>query len=785
MAEDLNTNIISEYFSGGWRVAPFIKSNGAYIGVAKWTTKAASNFNELQSLISELQGISRTDNYVLGIVPPPGKYIVDIDIKNNPAALDLWMERVRSLYGQTSLPDFVVKTKSGGYHLYYDSGADTKIGSPTSIFGKDSGIDIRGSTGMVIAPTSYSEEADWKPGSYVIIKGSPTRPVTVLPIGNLISVNRNEDTWESIIFNRINNILRDVRIPDLLKHQYIPHDIALPASNRDNMLFRLVRLCRQAGLSLEAARQVGIELAKRCEVTNESENTDYWIRSALDKVERAYAHTADLNLTSVYALYEELDNAGCVTVTTGLKVAYYFIKNSPILKVSSGEYLTEEVFKHRFRGVKLLTDEGEIPATKVINQYQPKERAYGASMHPRDVSFFDFDGKRYVNTYQAPFGTFLPVSSELAKHDALPGRYKDFVAVVAGGREAEVELLLQKLAWIVKYPERRRPVATFIYSHTRGVGKDIFADLLSMIIGRSYCKRFQIDVLLDKFSYFHDCIVSIFSEVQMYAGAKSVSQAKDFMGRIKSLITEKSQMINQKFQAPYVAPMYTNFMMLSNYAPAALIEPGDRRIEVFHCLETKFNQEKFGSLADLTNDAFWHESDKEVERAHAIYKLNEMLRTYETPTDFDKVTAISTVAKDEVLADSLPSSIRWLIENLPPLFTREIVQLAAARNPYSMNVSYAFDQLRDYTVNELTKYGRLSHSPRIVKIAGLTGEAAFQMSFVTAKSDVYYLVSKFDPSGKKFTDSEIKASLTNWWRELNNANLDLPGSNQSQSSSLH
>jgi hypothetical protein len=785
MAEDSGTNIISEYFAGGWRVAPFVKAEKNYVGVAKWPSKAASNFADLQLLVQELRQMTNIEHYVLGIVPPPGKYIVDIDLKNNPSALELWMERVRSLYGQTTLPDFVVKTKSGGYHLYYDSGTENKIGSPTSIFGPESGIDIRGSTGMVIAASSYGSEEEWSSGLYMVIKGKPTLAATVLPIGNLLAGAKSEETWETILFTRVNNVLRDVRIPDMLKYQYIPQDITLPASNRDNLIFRLVRLCRQAGLELDAAKKFAIELARRCEITNPEEDTEFWIRSALDKVDRAYSHSGDLNLTSIFALYEELDNAGCVTVTTGLKVAYYFIRNSPILKVRSGEYLTEEVFKHRFRGVRLFTEEGEIAATKVINQYQPKERAYGASMHPREVSFFDFDGKRYVNTYQAPFGTFLPVSSELLKHDALPGRYKDFVAVIAGGKEDEVDLMLQKLAWIVKYPERRRPVATFIYSHTRGVGKDIFADILSMIIGRGYCKRFQIDVLLDKFSYFHDCIVSIFSEVQMYAGAKSVSQAKDFMGRIKSLITEKSQMINQKFQAPYVAPMYTNFMMLSNYAPAALIEPGDRRIEVFHSIEKKFDQAKFGALADLTNDAFWHDPQKEVERNHAIYCLYDMLREYPTQQDFDKVTAISTVAKDEVLADSLPSSIRWLIENLPPLFTREIVQLAAARNPYSMNVSYAFDQLRDYTVNELTRYGRLNQAPRIIKMAGLTGESAFQMTFAAVKSDIYYLASKFDPAGKKFTDTEIKASLSNWWRDLNNASLELPGSNHSQPTSLH
>src|ERR1044072_2533309 len=161
MAEDIQTGLVNEFFSGGWRIAPFIKTPDGYIGVKAWPKRAASNINELQVLLDE-QKAKSSKVPILGIVPSRGNKVEDIDINKNTSALQLWRDKVVETYGDVkyAIPDLVVKTKSGGYHLYYSDGSDRQLHSPTSVFGKDSGIDIRGYTGMVVAPTSIGTEEE-------------------------------------------------------------------------------------------------------------------------------------------------------------------------------------------------------------------------------------------------------------------------------------------------------------------------------------------------------------------------------------------------------------------------------------------------------------------------------------------------------------------------------------------------------------------------------------------------------------------------------------------------
>ena len=187
MAEDLITGLITDFFHGGWRVAPFIKSQEGYIGVKAWPKRAATNAADLQVLIEE-QAEKSSKTPIMGIAPSRGRYVVDIDTKKNQSALQLWKDKVIEAYGDASLalPNLIVKTKSGGYHLYYSDGSDRQLHSPTSVFSKDTGIDIRGYTGMVIAPTSFGTEMYWQLGEYTIIKGRPTDQMTVLGLSKIL-----------------------------------------------------------------------------------------------------------------------------------------------------------------------------------------------------------------------------------------------------------------------------------------------------------------------------------------------------------------------------------------------------------------------------------------------------------------------------------------------------------------------------------------------------------------------------------------------------------------------
>lgn len=771
MTEDLHTDIINRYFEGGWRIAPFCKSKSGYIGLERWTSRPAKNTLELQNLLEEARTKFR-GNIIFGVVSPPGRYIVDIDVKKNLSALQLWQEKVRDAYGSAvpELPSLVVKTKSGGYHLYYSTGDNNSVRSPTGVFGKDSGIDIRGATGMVVMPSGIGTEEDWSPGDYIVIRGTPNAALTTLPLYKILPNAASEnDRWENAIYEQLNDVIRNSHISEMDRWRFINPELTIPASNRDNMLFRIARLCRHGGLSIEAANAFIKKIAAHCEITPD-DSIDHWVGVGLDKIKRIYGDAKELELNTVAALYNELDNSGCVLVSSGIKASYYFTKNSAILDIKAGEQLSEEVFKIRMRGTYVYTDEGNISATKLIAQYRPKKRAYAVALHPRNVPFFEFENQEYVNNYVDPF---INIRTIKIPEINIVDSFKDFIYHIVGGSDDDMDLMLKKIAWIIQHPDRRRPVATFIYSKTRGVGKDIFADLLAYFIGVKYAKRMPIEALSSQFTNFNDSILTIISEVQIYAGGYGVKNARDIMGRIKSLITEKSMVVNQKFMQPYSAPIYTNFLLLSNYEPSAIIEPGDRRMEVFHASEEKFNQSKFGLLADLTNNAYWY--NREAERFGYFNAIREFLCGVEIEDSFDRTTAEMNEVKNDIIAEALPAGVKWLISNLPSVFTRELVQYAATICPFKIMPEYAFDQLRDNLVNELARYGdskafRKIMGPSIIKHRNMSGPDSITLSFESTVSTQLYVI-RSRPYPVNISGDQAVNLMKAWFNNVNDTGL--------------
>ena len=110
-------SIINLYFEGGWRISPFFKGDdGSYRGVKKWPQRAAKNHEELAALCQEVRG-----KFFFGVVPAEGQYVVDIDMKGGKDGMLSWNTHLKEVYpdGNAPEPMCIVKSRSGGYHLYY------------------------------------------------------------------------------------------------------------------------------------------------------------------------------------------------------------------------------------------------------------------------------------------------------------------------------------------------------------------------------------------------------------------------------------------------------------------------------------------------------------------------------------------------------------------------------------------------------------------------------------------------------------------------------------------
>lgn len=792
MAEDILTNIITDFFTGGWRVAPFIKTQDGYIGVKAWPKRAATNPAELQVLIQE-QADRSSKVPIYGIVPSKGKYVVDIDTKKNQSALQLWKDKVIEAYGDATLaiPNLVVKTKSGGFHLYYSDGSDRQLHSPTSVFSKDSGIDIRGYTGMVVAPTSLGTAEDWQLGDYTIIKGHPTAPMTVLGLSKILGDAYDEtDGFIKTMLSQVNEALRNDSVSELHRHKLLPDSMIVPSSSRDNTLYRCARLCRLAGLSQDAALFFMQFIASRCE-TSPEEPLEHWLRMANDKVRRVYASESEMKLQAISGLYDELDNSGTVLLRGVSKSYYYFRHGSKLLRIEPRSRYSTDNIGNVLQGISIAADDGDISAKKVMGGYNPKEVAYNAAMYPKsDMPYFDFEGLRYVNTYHDPFAAFDPVPELMHRTNEYVEKFSEFTRHITGYEDGDDAHLLDKLAWIVQRPYRKLPTGTIIYSHTRGSGKDVFMSLVREIVGRQYYMPITLQSLESSHLMIHDKLICTASEVQLQTNARGTIAAAAFMGKLKDIITAKTVYVDEKFIQPYSAPIFTNFFLLSNFELSSILEPGDRRMDVFHATEEKLDQDRFGSLADIGNDGIWVERT-EVDRSfrkHVIYAIRKALLERNVNALFDRQEAYMNEVKRNLMDSQNPPAIEWMMQNLPPYFTEDVAMMACHFCPMRTHPEYIMKQLKEHfgpAIKPLYRgksMFRLNGAPRIERRAD--GTSTFPVinfdvktADINARKQVFYFGHGIKDAAP--TDLTIKTEIRRWYelmmtRYLGNV-IILPG----------
>lgn len=781
MAEDLQTNLITEFLQGGWRVAPFIKTPDGYIGVKAWPKRAATNAADLSSLIAERSNGAKRP-LLMGIVPSRGRYIIDIDTKKNTSALQLWRDKVMEVYGDLKLasPNFIVKTKSGGYHLYYSDGSDRLLHSPTSVFSSDSGIDIRGYTGMVVAPTSMGTELDWQLGEYTIIRGRPTDPLTVLGLSKILGDSYDEtDTFIKQCLTQVNEALRNDSVTESNRYRLIPDSLIIPSSNRDNTLYRCARLCRLADLSQDAAMSFMGHIAARCE-TSPEEPLEHWQALAADKVKRVYASETEMKLQTVAGFFDELDNAGTVLLRGVSKTYYYFRHGSRILRIEPRSTYSTDNIGNVLQGVTIASDDGEIPTKKVVSGYTPKHVAYGAAMYPKGgMPFFEFEDRRYVNVYHDPFSTFEPIPEMMERVQPYISRFAEFVRHITGYEDGDAEHMLNKLAWMLQRPYRRLPTGTIIYSHTRGSGKDIFMSLIRELIGRKYYMPITLKSIEDPHIILHDKLVCVASEVQLQTNARGSIAAASFMGLLKDIITSKTVYVNEKFVQPYSAPIFSNFFLLSNFELSSILEPGDRRFDVFHATEEKLDQNRFGDLADLTNDGVWIERTAAQQdlRKHAIYALRMALMNRQVDVTFDRDEAIMNHVKAVMMEAQNPPAIEWMRVNLPTYFTDDMVMMACHFCPMRTSPEYIMKQMKEHfgpALTPLYRTGtrivhRMNGAPKFEKRAD--GASSIPMlnfdqktSDVTARRTVYSFAHAIRDANP--TDANLRAVFRVWYDKM-------------------
>ena len=230
--------------------AKAIPATNLEIEIDQWAEKLKQHYN------TEMTGFG-----VLG----RGIIILDLDVKKGKDGANQY----EILRNQFKIPacQFIVRTRSGGFHLYFKKPKKYKTTHVKSLVNINvaghiyDGIDVRGDGGFVQGP---NREGDWEPESYTITKGGPEVELSELPeelIMYFLGASTTTDL-DSLMAVEVNASKANYML-SVLRRGELPEII--PDGQRNEAFFVFVNALKAKGLDREIAKVMCLELAKRCE----------------------------------------------------------------------------------------------------------------------------------------------------------------------------------------------------------------------------------------------------------------------------------------------------------------------------------------------------------------------------------------------------------------------------------------------------------------------------------------------------------------------------------------
>jgi hypothetical protein len=182
-------SLLKQYCELGFKLFPCQYKGGKKVPRLKgWQSKATSDYKQVSTWYSQFPG----GLWGLATGSASGVLVVDVDIrsdKNGDAALK------QKLGG--SVPNTpMVRTPSGGYHLYFTDPGNVTISSSKE------GIDVRGTGGYVILPPGSINNHDYVWAKPITNRGFASVPEALLPSATQAKKKKQADT-SNVTFDQL------------------------------------------------------------------------------------------------------------------------------------------------------------------------------------------------------------------------------------------------------------------------------------------------------------------------------------------------------------------------------------------------------------------------------------------------------------------------------------------------------------------------------------------------------------------------------------------------------
>lgn len=586
-------------------------------------------------------------------------FIFDLDNKNGKSGSSRFKE-FREKF-QLPLPTFVVKSKSGGYHLYYGKPAklsshQIKTLSNISIAGeKFEGVDIRGDGGMVIGPLADGPEEGWEPGQYQIILGGPETELSTIPDRVVYpflrtQISNDMESLTSISYDESN-------VFEVLKRGELPEVLTLGQRNEGFYIF--LNALKNKGLSRQTAEGMAQLLKAR---TEEPETFDESVPLE-DMLNRVFS----VNSNNPSDVCNDLLAQGLYRLTSYRnKIMYVILEDNPYIDSRNPHDLAGmRQLLGRFAR-KVQTSEGK---TKTVNPADLFDRRIDVNNEVATIGFkpggkqvftltSENGGKRYLNTWNDST-KFL---SESRVVDRYWDEYQFLVSRIFGPEGSdEFQLGMDFVAWILQHPGQKPSIAPFIMSSRRGVGKSLWIGLLQSIFGHNklgelQARPFKVEEVSSRFFDPSGACMLMFDEVQFAVHRDMRKESTHFWRHLKNLVTAEVIPVEYKGGATVYLPNVSGVILAGNTGSHFPIEEFDRRLWIVDNDPPELAQGLVDDFFRLVKGQM-RTQDREV----ILNTLQYRLLNHKIKLDLDRMRAPMNEIKKEMYLSTLSDIEEWWI----------------------------------------------------------------------------------------------------------------------------
>jgi hypothetical protein len=539
---------------------------------------------------------------VLGI----GLVIFDLDNKDGKRGA----EQFRLLQEKFKIPSpqMVVKSKTGGFHLYYAktqkyAGAKIKSIANISIAGqKYEGVDVRGDGGMVVGPLCEGDEESWERGNYQLVKGEPGVELTQVPDDVVMGL-----TGANFV-DPLDNLMGSSKQPDpnedvfeILKRGEIPP--VLPMGARNIGFFMFMSALKNKGFSPDTVRAY---VTKLVEVTEGKEN----LHESID-FEDMLARVFHVDHNNPFDVATDLITRGMYRVTGhGNKIKYVLFGDNPYY-ASIGFHDQASIKQLLGRYSRLVPQANG--KDKLINPADLLDKLFDPT-HEVDISGFkpgapevfhssEMGGRRFLNVWN-------DVRKMVNKDDLDNDAWDQFRFVVSRifGPEGsdEYQFGLDLPAWLIQRPGLKPVVVPFIQSALRGVGKSCYLNALRHVMGASkdgvnQARSVRLEEIGARFFNPNGAALLMLDEVQFATHRNMRQEATSFWKHLKTLITASVIPVEIKGGGTFELPIVSGMLMAGNSNNHFPIEEADRRIWIIDNSPPILSKGFADKLFDLEN----------------------------------------------------------------------------------------------------------------------------------------------------------------------------------------